>query len=59
MSHTQKGTVPGLYQESGRMVKWDISAKSCAIVGSHEKRTNRRNDVDMTRGCHIGKSFPK
>ena len=54
-----KGTVPGLNQESERMVKWDTSVRSCAVVGSHGKRTNRRNDVDMTRGCHIGKNFLK
>ena len=41
------------------MVKWDTSARSCAVVGSHGKRTNRRNDVDIMRGCHIGKSFLK
>ena len=41
------------------MVKWDTSARSCAVVGSHGKRTNRRNDVDITRDCHIGKSFLK
>ena len=41
------------------MVKWDTSARSCAVVGSHGKKTNRRNDVDMTRGCHIGKSLLK
>ena len=54
-----KGMVPGLNHESGRMVKWDTLVRSCAVVSSHGKRTNRRNDVDMTRGCHIGKSFLK
>jgi len=39
------------------MAKWDTSVRSCAVVGSHEKRTNRRNDVDMMRGHHKGKSF--
>ena len=41
------------------MVKWDTSARSCAVLRSHRKRTNRRNDVDMTKGCHIGKSVLK
>ena len=41
------------------MIKWDTSARSCAIVGSYRKRTNRRNNVDMTKGCRIGKSFLK
>ena len=41
------------------MVKLDTSARSCAVVGSHEKRTNKRNDVDMTRGHHKGKNFLK
>ena len=54
-----KSTVIGLNQESGHMVKWDTSTRSCAVVGSHGKRTNRRNDVNMTRDCHIGKSFLK
>ena len=41
------------------MIKWDISIRNCVVVGSHVKRTNKRNDVDMTKGCHIGKSFLK
>ena len=41
------------------MVKWDTLVRSYIVVGSHRKRTNRRNDVDMTKGCHIGKSFLK
>ena len=53
------GTVPGLNHESGRMVKWDTLARSYAIVGSHRKRIKRRNDIDMMRGCHNGKSFLK
>ena len=52
-----KGTVSDLNQKSGRMVKWDTSVKSCAVVDSHGRRTNRRNDVNMTRGRHKGKSF--
>jgi len=41
------------------MVKWDTSARSCAVVGSHGKRTNRRNDVDMTKRLSFRKEFPK
>ena len=41
------------------MVKWDTLARSCDVVGSHGKRTKGRNDVDMTRGRHNGKSFLK
>ena len=54
-----KDTVPGLNQESERMVKWDTSARSCAVVGSHGKIIKGRNNVDMTRGFHNGKSFLK
>ena len=50
--------VPGLNYESGRMVKWDTSARS-AVVGSQGEITNRHNDVNMTRGRHKGKSFLK
>ena len=53
------GTVSGLNQESRRMVKWDTSARSCVIIGSHRKRTNKRNDIDMIRGRYKGKSFIK
>ena len=54
-----KGIVVGLNQESGCMVKWDISARSCAIVGCQEKRINRRSNIDIKRGRHKGKSFLK
>jgi len=54
-----KDTVPGLNQESGHIVKWDTSARSCTIVGSYGKMTKERNNVDMTRGRHNGKSFLK
>jgi len=53
------GTVPGLNQESGRIVKWDTLARGRAIVDFHRKRTNRRNDVDMMRGRHKEKSILK
>ena len=53
-----KDIVPDL-NESGRMVKWDTSTRSCAVVGFHKKRTNRYNDVDMMRARHKGKNFLK
>jgi len=52
-------TVPALNQKSERMVKWDTSAKSYTVVGSYEKRTNRRNDIDMTRDRHKERCFLK
>ena len=52
-------TVPALNQKSERMVKWDTSAKSYTVVGSHRKMTKERNNVDMTRGRHNRKSFLK
>ena len=51
------GTVPSLNQKSESIVKWDTSARSCSIVGSHEKITNRRNDIDMTKGHHKKKVY--
>ena len=41
------------------MVKWDTSARSCAVIGSHEKRTKGRNNIDMMRGHDNRKSFLK
>ena len=54
-----KGKVPGLNQESGRMVKWDTSAISCAVVSSQGKRTKGRNNVNMTKGRYNRKSLLK